>query len=253
MKLNSQYLAVILICLSIGIATSAFAQSDGLDKNSFDPPASTSEDINEEDSDEISDDSEDEKSPSEEDSEDYPDDSTPTEGIMEGAPPLPSDQGLNSFDNGVLPQDQNPKSLSNQIRDLNPDSMTGEQDYFPSFIYDERGRSDPFEPKLKNAEPVYQGDDEVVLTEEQIVRAGLMKYELSALTLTAILISTKTKAKALIKDPTGTVYVIHENDSVGRNNGVIKKIRQGQVVVLEYRDQPEGGRLYTTQILSLGK
>lgn len=159
------------------------------------------------------------------------------------------------FDQGALPEVKSPQNLSEQIRDMNPDSLTGQQDYFPSFIYDERGRKDPFAPKLKASDEFTQPrmDDVEQMTTEQKIRAGLAKFEVSALTLTAILIGKQSRPKALIKDPAGTVYVIHENDIVGRNNGVVKKIRQGQVVILEYRDQPEGDRLYTTQILSLGK
>lgn len=174
---------------------------------------------------------------------------------------VPNDNGpapdLNSpaFDEGAIIDEQNPESLSNQIRNLNPDSLTNEQDYFPSFIYDERGRKDPFQPRLKAADKMMPStqDPESVVTPEERIRAGLAKFEISALTLTAILIGKQNRPKALLKDPTGTVYVIHENDIIGRNNGVVKKIRQGQVVIVEHRDQKEGDRLYTTQILSLGK
>lgn len=148
--------------------------------------------------------------------------------------------------------DINPNELSNRIKNLTPEVLTSDQDYFPSFIYDDRGRKDPFAPRLKVREKVVGVTETDLTEEEERVLEGLSKYEISALTLTAILIGKQSKPKALIKDPAGAVYVIHENDKIGRNNGVVRKIRSGQVVIVEYREK-EGERLYTTQVLSLGK
>jgi Tfp pilus assembly protein PilP len=136
---------------------------------------------------------------------------------------------------------------------LNPGAGGLTEEYFPSFIYDDRGRKDPFAPAIKDPEPVVTSDaPSAEPTQEEKVREGLSKFEVSALTVTAILVG-KNKPKALVKDPTGVVYMIQENDRVGRNNGIVRRIRQGQIVIVESREQKDGERLYTTQVLSLGK
>jgi Tfp pilus assembly protein PilP len=245
---------IISLCLAIGFSHvgSVNAQSDGLDQNSFETP--TNEEDSGQDQDfEIND----------------VDNQTPDGSPQNAQPNTEQDFKINDsgaentdldlnapvFDQGALPEEGSPENLSDQIRDMNPDSLTGQQDYFPSFIYDDRGRKDPFAPRLKGSSKFTQPtlDDSPEPTAAERIRAGLAKFEVASLTLTAILIGKQNRPKALIKDPAGTVYVIHENDIIGRNNGVVKKIRQGQVVILEYRDQPEGDRLYTTQVLSLGK
>lgn len=211
-------------------------QGDGLDQNSFDTPAS-----------------DDDKAPDQ----DFTIQDNTDDMNINGSNAENTDFDPNApvFDQGALPDENSPENLSDQIRDMNPDSISGQLDYFPSFIYDERGRKDPFTPVIRGGSKSAQQslDDIPEPTAEERIRAGLAKFEVASLTLTAVLIGNQNRPKALIKDPAGTVYVIHENDIVGRNNGVVKKIRQGQVVILEYRDQPEGDRLYTTQVLSLGK
>lgn len=239
------------------------AQDDGLDQNSFESPASEdgsapNQDFTIQDNSGGEDDVDIESSggqAQELDTTNQNQQVEPSEDFNVNDPNTDFDPNAPVFDQGALPEANSPETLSDQIRDMNPDSLTGQQDYFPSFIYDERGRKDPFAPKLKARDRFTQPrmDEVEQMTTEQRIRAGLAKFEVSALTLTAILIGKQSRPKALIKDPAGTVYVIHENDIVGRNNGVVKKIRQGQVVILEYRDQPEGDRLYTTQVLSLGK
>lgn len=117
------------------------------------------------------------------------------------------------------------------------------EDFFPSFIYDERGRKDPFSPYIPNV------TKKVV---QEIIREGLLKYDLTELNVTTIVVG-KTKSKALIKDPENKIYVVFENDEIGRNNGIIRKIRPGQIIVVEKTNGREGKPLYTTKVLSMKK
>lgn len=220
------------------LGLNSFAQ-DGLDENSFDDSANSNVENQIEDSSQ------------EQGNEEFDGgidaqqmDSNRDEAV--NAPP-PSNSESTEFD----PNLGKPATITDQIQNLNPTTLTEGQDYYPVFIYEERGRKDPFEPQIRGVEKVVNDEVEIEMVEK--VKEGLAKFEVSALTLTAILIGKQNKPRALIKDPTGTVYVIHENDSIGRNNGVVKKIRSSQIVVVEYRDQKEGDRLYTTQVLSLGK
>ncbi len=254
LNINLRKVSSFLFCYLIFFSLNSQAQTDGLDENAFEAPTDMEQPSNPDtDAPNVSLD----EAPIEPDLDpenrsantNIPTDTTTTN----ASPSAIDSETPAAFDASAMPKDTNPESLSNQIKNMNPETLTREQDYFPSFIYDERGRKDPFAPKLKEKFVQSEIQPEAELSGEDKVRAGLAKFEVSALTLTAILIGKANRPKALIKDPTGTVYVVHENDIVGRNNGVVKNIRQGQVVILEYRDQKEGDRLYTTQVLSLGK
>ena len=118
------------------------------------------------------------------------------------------------------------------------------EDFFPSFIYDERGRKDPFAPY----NPVVKQS-----TSKKVIREGLLKYDLTELNVTTIIVGGKSKSKALVRDPENKTHVVFENDKIGRNNGVIRKIRAGQIVVIEEAKGKEGNILYTTKILSMKK
>ncbi len=251
----------LLLCIlfSSSIAT---AQDDGLDKNSFDQPALQegrsesdlleSEQQQEEQTqeeqqpgqqtDQSNDITVEGVSPIEVDSQNSQ--ITKPQDVESSSPQVPAE-----FDQAVMP---NPETIeSSEDRSLNPATDALKQDYFPSFIYDDRGRKDPFAPVIDNVEKVIS-ESIVTQTQDEKTREGLSKYEVAALKVSAILIG-KGKPKALVKDPTGTVYVIHENDIIGRNNGVVRKIRSSQIIIVESRDQKDGDRLYTTQILSVAK
>lgn len=140
------------------------------------------------------------------------------------------------------------------VFDLGADQESNDlerQGYFPRFIYEDRGRKNPFEPSIQIGS--FESAEDGNGSEEETLREGLLKFEVGALKVSAILISRDGKPKALLRDPSGVVYTIKENDKVGRNNGIVKRIRQGQIVIVEYRDQKDGERLYTTQVLGLGK
>lgn len=215
---------------------------DGLDTNSFDTPAAQDKNLpadENKESAEVDMDTQDAGVESDLDDSNNQNE-TPNENV--------NTQPVEEFDQGVSPLEQ-PNELSGVS--LNPALDALKQEYYPSFIYDDRGRKDPFAPIIQNVEKVIT--EEVVSTQQdEKIKEGLSKYEVSALKVSAILIG-KGKPKALVRDPSGVVYVIHENDIVGRNNGIVKKIRSSQIVIVEARDQKDGDRLYTTQVLSVAK
>jgi Tfp pilus assembly protein PilP len=218
----------LLVLILIFNVQFSFAQQDGLDENSFNDSAPGSAE--------------------------QPGATVDEFGQEQPVDDLDINSANPEFDRGAIPENEAQEVLTDEIKNLNPDSLSVGQDIFPIFIYEDRGRKDPFAPVYKIKEKPLEDDGLVEeKTDQQKMLDGLGKFEVASLTLTAILMGKSTKPKALIKDPTGAVYQIHENDIIGRNNGVVKKIRQGQIVIVEYRDQKDGERLYTTQVLSLGK
>lgn len=159
--------------------------------------------------------------------------------------PLPGE----GFESGTVdfPGDEN---LVEKIRGLNPGSSAVQERYFPEFIYDEKGRKDPFLPVQAGR----QGAPRSLVDEakKNAPMEGILQYDTTALTVTAILLSKNTKPKALVKDPTNTIYTVYEKDPIGRNNGIVEKIREGEIIVVESRDVRDGKKLYTTQIMTIG-
>ncbi len=117
----------------------------------------------------------------------------------------------------VVPTASTPKEL---LPFLNP------------FDYDPRGRRDPFVPPAVDR-PLSQG----------VVRGPflpLQRFDLEKLKLTGIIWDV-VHPKAMITDPEGKVYIVGPNTKVGKNNGYIAVIREGEVVVVETSE--EDGRL----------
>lgn len=91
-----------------------------------------------------------------------------------------------------------------------------------AYIYDPSGKRDPFRPL-----PAIRG---MTLGGQPV--EPLEKFDLEQLKLVGILWDTK-KPKAMVKDPTGKVHMVYPNTKMGKRNGYIRLIREGEVVVIE--------------------
>ena len=87
--------------------------------------------------------------------------------------------------------------------------------------YQHEGRRDPFRS--------FQYE-ELTHTESQV--GPLADYELSQLDVVAVVWDTK-KARALIADPGGRAFVLHEGSQVGKNRGRVVAISDSSVSVRE--------------------
>lgn len=126
--------------------------------------------------------------------------------------------------------------LDSNVLDINAIRKEG-------WIYDGRGRRDPFVPYQK-AMPINSTERSTIFLED------LQRYELKDLRLIGILWDIK-KPKAMILDPKGKVNVVQKGSRIGLNGGYVAVIREGEVVVVEpYRD-PAGGETFTTRIMSI--
>lgn len=120
------------------------------------------------------------------------------------------------------------------------DPLTGLLD---PFEYSARGRRDPFmRPTVDKpvAEGAYHGPF-----------LPLQRYNLTDLKLTAIIWDV-TRPKAMIIDPENRVHIVGPNTKIGKNNGYIAAIREGELVVVETIEE-EGNLLSSTKILRIVK
>ena len=113
--------------------------------------------------------------------------------------------------------------------------------FLEPFIYESRGRRDPFAQ---------------VLPERQMNRnqangpdLPLQQFELKDLRLTGIIWDV-TRPRALLRDPKGRVHIVGPNAKLGRRNGYIAVIREGELVVVETVEE-DGRLLSSTKIVKL--
>lgn len=135
----------------------------------------------------------------------------------------------------------------NQVEKLN--EASGESVEFKPFVYSERGRRNPFQQPGG-----LERETEVVDAEEELNLTGLEGYDISSFTLTAVMWDVKYP-KALVKADENEIYVIEEGTKIGRRNGYVAKIREGEIVIVEpsLQSDEDDTVLYKTQVLKLGR
>lgn len=97
------------------------------------------------------------------------------------------------------------------------------------YVYDPTGRRDPFRPyRILRVGSDQTGDKggEAVLLEP------LQTYDIDQLTILGILWDVR-QPRALVQDGDGKVHTLVKHTKIGRNNGYVAAIREGEVVVIE--------------------
>lgn len=95
------------------------------------------------------------------------------------------------------------------------------QGFLEPFIYDAKNRRDPFQP-YADFRPV----------DTQLMLSPLQRYDLDELKLVGIMWDVHSP-KAMFIDPDKQVHVVGRDESIGKKNGYIATIREGEVVVVE--------------------
>lgn len=114
------------------------------------------------------------------------------------------------------------------------------------YVYDPTGKRDPFKPfKAIGSGPVKPGKATEGLE-------PLQRWELDRLQVVGILWDV-AKPKAMIKDPDGVVYTASLKTKIGRNDGFIAAIREGEVVVIELTYYEDGRTAQEPRIMELKK
>jgi type IV pilus assembly protein PilP len=101
------------------------------------------------------------------------------------------------------------------------------------YIYQPKGKTDPFLPFLKGfAKPKIRRKPNVPLT-------PLQKFDLSDFKLVAVVWGNFGR-KALIEDNAKKGYIVEKGTLLGRNNGRVKKIEEDKIIVEEEREDALG-------------
>lgn len=154
---------------------------------------------------------------------------TPSPSSPSEAEEAPSAQGPSEPTNGQ----QSPTPSSSFVEEV--------QSYLEPFIYDPRGRRDPFSPYVEMQGPAMSGDQSVLLP--------LQRFDLEQLNLIGIIWNV-TDPKAMFVDPNNQVHIVGRDERIGRKSGYIAVIREGEVVVVEAA-QRKGDLVYTSRVLTL--
>jgi type IV pilus assembly protein PilP len=99
------------------------------------------------------------------------------------------------------------------------------------YVYDPVGRRDPFRP-YRDAKV---GIGALVVQRERPLEP-LESFDVKTLQVVAIIWGI-SKPKALIQDPNKVIHTVVKGMRIGKNDGVIAEIREGEVVIIELFDQ----------------
>ncbi len=101
----------------------------------------------------------------------------------------------------------------------------------PGYVYDPVGKRDPFRP-FRDAKI---GIGSLVGYSKGRTLEPLELFDVKSLQVVAIVWGIK-KPKALVQDPEKKVHTVFKGMRIGKNDGVVAEIREGEVVVVEVFD-----------------
>lgn len=110
------------------------------------------------------------------------------------------------------------------------------------YIYDPTGKKDPFKPYKA---PRVRGDNRPTAPVDP-----LSTVDVSQLRLIAVLWNT-SKPRAVVKDSQNRSFILFKNMKIGRNDGVVVDIREGEIVIVEKFDDGFGNTVREAKILEM--
>ncbi|NUN06125.1 MAG: pilus assembly protein PilP [Bdellovibrio sp.] len=131
------------------------------------------------------------------------------------------------------------------------------QELFPTdgYVYDPTGKRDPFKPfKVMHSGNTNKGGSSIVSGTDatgQSTLEPLQRWEIERLKVVGILWDVRTP-RAMVRDPDGAVFTVVKNSKLGRNEGFVVAIREGEVVVMETR-YDEGRPVKEPRVMELKK
>lgn len=156
---------------------------------------------------------------------------TPPQQEMPSIPPPP---GTESSAGGVDVPPPPPAEGQTPLQDATPSGVTAPYESavaHETYVYNPLGKRDPFKP-FKSTKPApNQQEGSTAATPVESLEP-LQRWEVERLQIIAILWDVRSP-RAMIKDPNGAVYTVVKNSKIGRYDGFVAAIREGEVVVLE--------------------
>lgn len=148
-----------------------------------------------------------------------PSESVPAQNVQEMAQPVPMEPPPSTEPpplEGTLPGQSNPMASSSDVEG-------------GGFVYDPTGKRDPFRPHKSAIKLIPKEGTPAAPVE---VTDPLLKFDLGSLEVIGILWDVR-KPKAIVKDPDGNTYSVFKNSKIGRADGFVAAIRDGEIVVIE--------------------
>lgn len=129
----------------------------------------------------------------------------------------------------------------------------------PAYVYDPSGRRDPFEAFGKTgqvvvdpaAPPPAVPTPAVLIPQNTGVLSALERYDLGELQLVGVMWDIRNP-KAMVKDPIGKLHVVRKDTRIGRNNGFVAAVREGELVIVEPTTE-NGALTAITKVMALTK
>ncbi len=147
-----------------------------------------------------------------------------------------------------LPSDETPPEtkVQNLVEEVSERLISDDLDTLMSpYNYDVENRRDPFKE--------FRLDVRAEVTEEGVFVGPLrplQRFELDMIVPVAIIWDVETP-KAMFVDPTNEVHILGKDERIGKNNGFIAAIREGEVVVIETVKR-KGQLSFKTSIMKIG-
>lgn len=143
-------------------------------------------------------------------------------------------------------QEQNTPSVPTNVQDENKEIISGDiETLMAPYNYDTGNRRDPFKEFRLD-----MGSD---ISEDGIFVGPLrplQRFDLDKIIPVAIIWDVESP-KAMFVDPTSKVHILGKDERIGRNNGYIATIREGEIVVIETVKR-RGQLSFKTSILKIG-
>ena len=150
------------------------------------------------------------------------------------------------FLTNVHAQDPNPQAAPAAVPATAPDV----QGFLEPFVYDPRGRRDPFKPyggiQMEGAPTTTPATPVEPLAEGK----PLQSFDLDQFRLVAVMWDVNMP-KAMFMDPRAQIHIVGRDERIGRKNGYIAAIREGEVVVVEQIKNDDNQTSYSTKVLRI--
>jgi type IV pilus assembly protein PilP len=116
------------------------------------------------------------------------------------------------------------------------------------YQYEPTGRRDPFKPFGESQATLAPEIIEQLETEKP--KEPLEAYDIAQFKLVGIIWNVNDP-KAVVRDPGGKVHTIRKETKMGRNNGFVAAIREGEVIIVEPAVSEGGMQTAITRVLNL--
>lgn len=140
-------------------------------------------------------------------------------------------------------QGEAPPPALEKVQQTSPEKISGSSDLeslLLPFNYQSEGRRDPFKPYTP---PLMKSGDSVRPLNP------LEQFDVDELKLVGILWDVRSP-RAMVEDPQRQVHIVEKNERIGRNNGFVAAIREGELVVVESVSSVEGPT-YSSRIMKI--